>query len=166
MNEFSSAAFYPVAVMVLAAAVLVVSFKNLIYSALAMIACFAGVAALFVLLHAELLASAQILLYVGAISILILFAIMLTRNRGGEVKLFFHQQAWMAIPVVAIVGLILIIVIGSAHYNAADTAQNPGTKDLASMLFNQYAFPFELVSLVLLVAIVGAILLAKKEKIK
>lgn len=166
MNDFSSAAFYPVAVMVLAAAVLVVSFKNLIYSALAMIACFAGVAALFVLLHAELLASAQILLYVGAISILILFAIMLTRNRGGEVKLFFHHQAWMAIPVVAIVGLILIIVIGSAHYNAANTAQNPTTNDLASMLFNQYAFPFELVSLVLLVAIIGAILLAKKEKIK
>ena len=164
MNEFSNIAFYPVAAGVLAAAVLVVAFKNLIYSALAMIGCFAGVAALFVLLHAELLASAQILLYVGAISILILFAIMLTRNRGGEVTLFFHKQAWAAIPAVVILAGIMITVIGTARYNAADTAKNPGTSGLATLLFKQYAFPFELVSLVLLVAIVGAILLAKKER--
>lgn len=164
MTEFSSLVFYPVAALVLVSAVLVVAFKNLIYSAIAMIACFAGVAAVYVILHAEILASAQILIYVGAISILILFAIMLTHHRGGRMQLFFHQQAWLAVPVAVLMALVLAAVLATAHYEAATESQNPTTDKLSSMLFNQYAFPFELVSLVLLVAIVGAILLARKEK--
>ena len=164
MTDFSTPVFYIVAALVIIPAVLVVTFRNLIYSAVAMIACFTGVAAVFVTLNAELLAAAQVLIYVGAISILILFAIMLTRQRGGDINLFFHRQAWMALPAAAALAVVLAVVLGSADYNSAGSSQNPGTADLSSLLFNQYAFPFELVSLVLLVAIIGAVLLAKKEK--
>lgn len=164
MTDFSTPVFYIVAGIVMVSAVLVVSFRNLIYSAIAMIVCFTGVAATFITLNAELLAAAQILIYVGAISILILFAIMLTRQRTGDINLFFHRQAWMALPAAAILAVVLAVVLGTSTYNSATEAQNPGTTDLSNLLFNEYAFPFELVSLVLLVAVVGAVLLAKREK--
>lgn len=153
-----------IALAVLGCAVGVVVFKNLIYSAIAMVCCFTGVAGIYVLLHAEMLAAAQVLIYVGAISILILFAIMLTRHRDGEIKIFFHRQSWVAIPLVLIVGMILAGVLTTARYDASAVALNPDTRGVAYILFNDYAFPFEVVSLVLLVAMVGAVILASKEK--
>ncbi len=161
--QFSTPVFYIVAALVIIPAVLMVMFRNLIYSAIAMIACFIGVAAVFVTLNAELLAASQLLIYVGAISILILFAIMLTRSRSGAVNLFFHRQAWMALPAAAALAVVLGAVLGTARFSAGDTPKNPATGNLASLLFNQYAFPFELASLVLLAAIIGTVLLAKKE---
>ncbi len=164
MNGFSTPLFYIVAAVVIIPAVLMVSFRNLIYSAIAMIASFTGVAIVFITLNAELLAAAQLLIYVGAISILILFAIMLTKQRSGELRLFFHRQAWVALPAAVILAAVLGVVLGRGKYNYAPKPQNPTTAQLSRLLFNQYALPFELVSLVLLVAIAGAVLLAKREK--
>ncbi len=153
-----------IAIAVVGCAVGVVVFRNLIYSAISMVCCFTGVAGIYILLNAELLAAAQVLIYVGAISILILFAIMLTRHRGGDLRIFFHRQSWVAIPIVALVAILLLGILGSARYDATDASLNPDTRGIADILFNDYAFPFELVSLVLLVAMVGAVLLAGKEK--
>ncbi len=162
--HFSTPIFYLVSALVIIPAVLMVAMRNLIYSAIAMIACFIGVAAVFVTLNAELLAASQLLIYVGAISILILFAIMLTRRRSGAICLFFHRQSWAALPAGAALAVVLGIVLGSARFSAGSAPKNPSTANLASLLFNQYAFPFELASLVLLVAIVGAVLLAMRER--
>lgn len=164
MTDFPAAAFYIIAALVLVSGAGVVLFKNLIYSAVSMMACFVFVAAIFILLNAELIAAAQVLIYVGAISVLILFTIMLTKEKGGSVSLFFHRQAWVAAPVVALAAAFLGWGLVTASYDASETAANPDTAGLAEMLFNDYALPFEVVSLVLLVAIVGAVLLAKKEK--
>ena len=164
MTDYSTPLFYIVAAVVLIPAVLVVTFRNLIYSAAAMILCFIGVAAVFVTLNAELLAISQVLIYVGAISILIMFAIMLTRQRSGEIRLFFHRQAWPALPAALALAVTMAVVLSRASFSTAPGPQNPGTSDLSNLLFDQYAFPFELVSLVLLVAIVGAILLARRER--
>lgn len=164
MPEFSQIAFILISLIVIISALCVVLFKELIYSALSMVGCFLGVAGLFVMLHAELVAAAQVLIYVGAISVLIIFAIMLTSHRTGDVKLYFHQQAWIAAPICTIAAVALVVVMATADYNSTAEAQNPGDEQIASLLFNEYAFPFELVSLALLVAMVGAVLLAKKEK--
>jgi len=164
MPEFNQFWFLLLAVVIIASAVCVVLFKDLIYSALSMIGSFLGVAGIFVLLHAELVAAAQVLIYVGAISVLIIFAIMLTHHRTGNIWNYFHRQAWIAVPVCAIAGFTLTVVMGTASYNAISESQNPSDDDIASLLFNEYAFPFELVSLALLVAMIGAVLLAKKEK--
>lgn len=165
MSDFNSLAFWTIAVTVLGSGLGVVVFRNLIHSAISMVVCFTGVAGVYVLLRAELAAAAQVLIYVGAISILILFAIMLTRHRTGELKIFFHRQSWAAIPLVLLVGFVLVGVLATARYmNSSSEVMNPGTRDMADILFNQYAFPFEVLSLVLLVAIVGAVLLAAKEK--
>lgn len=164
MPEFSQIAFILISLIVIISALCVVLFKELIYSALSMVGCFLGVAGLFVMLHAELVAAAQVLIYVGAISVLIIFAIMLTSHRTGDVRLYFHQQAWIAAPICIIAAVALVVIMATADYNSTSEAQNPGDEQIASLLFNEYAFPFELVSLALLVAMVGAVLLAKKEK--
>jgi NADH-quinone oxidoreductase subunit J len=164
VTEFSPTAFYILSFLVLTFAIGVVSFKNMIHSALSMVLCFIAVAGIYVLLRAELIAAAQVLIYVGAISILIIFAIMLMRHRTGDLKLFFSSQAWVSIAVVAIAAVIFIAVLGTASYDATETAQNPADETVAELIFNVYTFPFEVVSLVLLVAIIGAVLLAKREK--
>ncbi|MHB9111107.1 MAG: NADH-quinone oxidoreductase subunit J family protein [Thermoleophilia bacterium] len=164
MPQFSQIAFILISFIVIASALCVVLFKELIYSALSMVGCFLGVAGLFVMLHAELVAAAQVLIYVGAISVLIIFAIMLTSHRTGDIRLYFHQQAWVAAFICAVAAVALVVVMATADYNSTTEAQNPGDEQIASLLFNEYAFPFELVSLALLVAMVGAVLLAKKEK--
>jgi NADH:ubiquinone oxidoreductase subunit 6 (subunit J) len=162
--EFSPIAFYVIAAFVIACALGVVFFHELIYSALSMVACFMGVAGIYILLHAELVAAAQVLLYVGAISILVIFAIMLTRHRKGDFWLFFHRQSLWALPFVVVGGIALIIILSTANYNAPELGQNPSDETIAQLLFNDYTFPFEMVSLVLLVAMIGAILLARREK--
>lgn len=162
--EFAPIPFYMISVVLLTCAVGVVLFRELIYSALSMVACFMGVAAIYILLHAELVAAAQVLIYVGAISILVIFAIMLTRHPKGDFWLFFHKQSVWALPVIVAIGIMLVGLIAVANFNAVDQGQNPSDETIATLLFTDYAFPFELVSLVLLVAMVGAILLARKER--
>ncbi|MFA5802961.1 MAG: NADH-quinone oxidoreductase subunit J [Thermoleophilia bacterium] len=164
MTEFNQYAFLIISAFTIASALCVVLFKNLIYSALSMIGSFLGVAGIYILLHAELVAAAQVLIYVGAISVLVIFAIMLTGHRTGDISVFFHKQAWIAAPICAAAAAALIAVMATADFNASETSQNPVDEDIATMLFNEYSFPFELVSLVLLVAVIGAVLLAKKEK--
>ena len=83
-----------------------------------MVGSFLGVAGVYILLHAELVAAAQVLIYVGAISVLVIFAIMLTGHRTGDIRLFFHKQAWIAAPVCAIAGIALIVVMSTADFNA------------------------------------------------
>lgn len=162
--EFAPIPFYMISAVLLTCAVGVVLFRELIYSALAMVACFMGVAAIYILLHAELVAAAQVLIYVGAISILVIFAIMLTRHPKGDFWLFFHKQSVWALPVIVAIGIMLVGLIAVANFNTVDPGQNPSDETIATLLFTDYAFPFELVSLVLLVAMVGAILLARKER--
>ena len=164
MTSFEQFSFLFLAVVILVSAVSVVLFKNLIYSALSMVGSFLGVAGIFVLLHAELVAAAQVLIYVGAISILVIFAIMLTHHRPADIRQFFHRQAWVALPIAGIAAIALVVVMATATYNATSEGQNPPDEQIASLLFNEYGFPFELVSLALLVAIIGAVLLAKREK--
>ena len=162
--EFSPILFYIVSALTLAFAVGMILFRELIYSAISMVACFMGVAGIYVLLNAELVAAAQVLIYVGAISILVIFAIMLTRHRKGDIWLFFHRQTLLALPIAIAGGIALIAILATANYSSTDVGHNPSEETIAQLLFNEYAFPFEMVSLVLLVAMVGAILLAKKEK--
>jgi len=164
MPQSTQIFFILLAFFTLFSALCVVLFRSLIYSALSMIGSFLGVAGIYILLHAELVAAAQVLIYVGAISVLVIFAIMLTRQRSGDISLFFHKQAWVALPPVIVAAIVVVAVLATAGYNATTEMQNPVDEEIAALLFNEYTFPFELVSLALLVAVMGAILLAKREK--
>jgi NADH-quinone oxidoreductase subunit J len=163
-GDFHPIAFVVIAAWVLVCGVGVVAARNIVHSAVSMVLCFLGVAAVYALLHAELVAIIQILIYVGAISVVILFAIMLTEATKGEFSLFFNRQSIFAAPVaVATAVVIVIVLVSSKMPGVSSKALNPSFSDLSKLLFNQYVLPFEFVSLVLLAAMVGAILLARKE---
>jgi NADH-quinone oxidoreductase subunit J len=139
--------------------------RNPVTSAMSLVCAIIGMAGLFVLLHAYFLAWVQVLVYAGAVIILFLFVIMLMDVKEEErrrLKIFGVGSGILAVG--AIVGLILSILWKSSPKLAvaAPTLEgNPNT--LGAMLFTQYLLPFEILSLILLVAMIGAILLSKKD---
>ena len=128
-----------------------------------MILSFAALAGIYVLLGAPLVAGAQVLVYIGAISVLILFAIMLTQSKAGPARLVFHHQAWAA----AVLALFLVVIISVVVFATAwPLRPGPGGRDIdghRALLFSSYVLPFEVVSMLLLAAVIGGVFLAKRE---
>lgn len=147
----------------------VVTSRNLIHGALFLILSLFGAAGLFVLLSAEFLAAVQVLVYIGAIAILIIFAVMLTRSmtRLSEV---FNRQWWLS--AVVAVGLFVLILVGVILpvFGGMDTASVAPdvatTVDLGVALVdgNQYVLPFEVASILLTAAMIGAIVIARDNE--
>lgn len=153
------AVFYLLSVLTLGGAIGVVASRNVVYAALSLLLSLAAVAGLFVLLLAEFLALVQILIYAGAITIVLLFALMLTRVE--EFARVRDNPQWP----LALVGAGAVLGI----FIAAFARFSPATQELrrvefsalGSALFTQWAIPFEVASLVLLVALIGAIVIAR-----
>lgn len=149
-------------------ALLVVAIKNPVYSALSLLVMFFHVAGLYVTLHAEFLAAVQIIVYAGAILVLYLFVVMLLNVKRDD---RYHAQ-WRVAAVVCIPLLIefmMLAVAGSAAKPGPVPDASPveisggNTLAIGETLFSTYLFPFEIASLILLVAMIGAIILAKKD---
>ena len=146
------------------AGVAVVTLRNIIHSAVAMMICFGSLAGMYALLGAPIVAAAQVLIYLGAISVLILFAIMLTQAGDASIPAPYHRQLPIAIVVaLGILGLVGWAVI-QTDWAAAGEAVAAGVDAIAVALFTTYALPFEIISLLLLVAIIGAIYLARRPE--
>ena len=155
--------FMTLAGVMLIAGLLVVTMRNIIRCALAMIVCFAALAGLYVIASAPFVAAAEVLVYIGAISVLVLFAIMLTQTKAAPSRLVFQTQAGPA----AIAGILLAIVITlavvSTTWPLSNTLNPTDTKSVAEALFGSFVLPFEVVSVLLLAAVIGGVFLAKKE---
>lgn len=163
-GDFHPVYFCIVAAWILVAGIAVVTARSVVRAAVAMVLCFLGVAFAFALMNSALLAIVQILIYVGAISVVIIFGIMLTETQAGPRRQFFNRQSVIAAPiVVATAVLVAVILVSGDLLTGGETAVNPGLRQLSSLLFNRYVLPFELVSLVLLAAMIGAIVLARRE---
>ena len=138
--------------------------RNPVTSAMFLVLTIVSLAGLFVLLHAFFLAAVQVLVYAGAVMVLFLFVIMLLDLRAEERRRF---KILAGIGGLTSAGAILIIFMRSllsAPLGAADAPSvEGGTLDLGKLLFTQYVLPFEIVSVLLLVAMVGVVLLSKKE---
>ena len=143
---------------------LVVTLRNIIHSAIAMMVCFGSLAGMYALLGAPIVAAAQVLIYLGAISVLILFAIMLTQAGDANLPSPFHRQAILAaLAAVVVVGLIGWAVVQTDWGNATVIIVI-ALDALSRALFTDYALPFEILSLLLLAAIIGAIYLARRPE--
>lgn len=152
--------FYIAGALTLGGALGVVMTRNIVYAAFALLASLLGVAGMFLLVFAEFLALVQILIYGGAIVIVILFALMLTR-----IDDFEHITDHKGWPIAAIIsigmfGLFIASIIGTNVKTVAERQGVPFT-DLGNSLFVQWAVPFEIASLVLLVALIGAVVLVR-----
>jgi len=149
-------------------ALLVVSMRDIIRCGVAMIVAFGALAGLYVLANAPVVAAAQVLVYIGAISVLILFAIMLTQSKIGTTALVFQTQArWAAIAAV-ILGVLLAVTVTATSWPAGTALSEPQQRELiqrlAKTLFQDYVLPFEVVSVLLLAAVIGGVFIAKRER--
>jgi len=169
-NSFLSGSFwYPLAFYLFAAGVLipalfVVFSKNIVHSGLWLLPCLASVAGLFVLLSAEFLAAIQILICGGGIVVLILFAIMLTHGIGAPDIGAHHQQFWWGLlAAVALGGVTVHLLRGEAWPAAPAAVSGDITGRLAEALLTSYVLAFEVASVILLVAMIGAIVIARGE---
>lgn len=157
--------FFFMAAFTVGAALLVVLARNIVHCAIALVFSFFGVAALFVLLDAEFLAAAQVLLYVGGITILLLFAIMLTsRISARGIKVMNEQVGISAVVVLAIIGLMVFASLKGFPAVVPPLVMPDNTASIGRLLLTTYVLPFEVVSLLLLAAMVGAIILARRER--
>ena len=162
--------FLLTALVTLGAAITVVTAQNLVHAALALIATFFGVAILFVLLQAGFLATVQVVLYIGAIAILIIFAIMLTRRVMQDSGPQTNRQWWLA----ALLSLALFAALWAVLQQVPGLQQATGSQPIPSDSLqllgfafvdpNQYALPFELASVLLLIALVGSIVIAGEKQ--
>lgn len=158
--------FFAAMLVTLAAAVMVVTLRNIFHCALALILVLLGVAATYVFLKAEFFAVIQILLYVGAIMTLVIFAIMLTSRIGDTTILQNNRQGLISF---ALLGLFNVFFTGAVlktswNLNPAAMAANVDAGVLGAAFMNEYVFPFEIISVVLLVALVGAIILGRADQ--
>lgn len=155
-------AFYVIALLTLASALAAMSLRRLVHCALALVATFAGIAAMFLHLNAPFIAFAQVLVYVGAVAILIVFAILLTRNSEAQEK----RTSGGFLLCLAISGL----VAGMLFYGIGSFA-NPPRRDiepavhaLGTKLMTTHVVPLEIVALLLTAATIGAVVLALQDK--
>jgi NADH-quinone oxidoreductase subunit J len=141
----------------------VVTMRDIIRCGLAMMVCFGALAGIYVMAGAPLVAATQVLVYIGAISVLVLFAIMLTQTKAGPSKLVFQTQAVPAAIAAVILTVIVILAIDSTDWHASAERAATDTTTLAQVLFTDWVLPFEVVGVLLLAAVIGAVFLAKRE---
>jgi NADH-quinone oxidoreductase subunit J len=159
--------FYFLSGLTLLSGVFVVTRKNPVHSALALILGLLAQAGLYLMLYAPFVAGVQIILYAGGIMVLFLFVIMLVNIERSQKEEQFNKQ-WL-------VGLLAAVALGALFvwvyvkgktlfpYRIAQPIENSNTQQIGVMLYGQYMFAFEIASLLLLVAIIGAVVMAKKR---
>jgi len=156
--------FMTLAAIMVGSAMLVVAMRDIIRCGLAMIICFAALAGLYVLAGAPVVAATQVLVYIGAISVLVLFAIMLTQSKSGPRELVFQTQWFPAAIASAVLAILIAVVVASTEWPESGARIWTNTVDLATRLFDSFVLPFEVVSVLLLSAVIGAVYIAKREK--
>lgn len=167
LSAFSlyDAVFIAIGGFTLLAALGVVLFRNIVYSAFSLVLTFLGVAALYFQLEAGFLGAIQILVYAGAISVLIIFAVMLVMNKPAwktNVPSPRTKAAFTGGTITAMLGTALIAAIGFTKWpEAALTSTNDSVGMLAELMMGDYVIAFEAAAVLLLVAVIGAIILAK-----
>jgi NADH-quinone oxidoreductase subunit J len=157
-------------ILVLGALGVIIS-RNPVYSALSLVLCFITSAAIWLLIEAEFLAVVLVLVYVGAVMVLFLFVVMMLDINLAELRSGFARYAWLGwltalAVIVEIVGVIWVRGVGiDVSKSPAPTAQDySNTRELGQVMYTQYAYPFELAAVLLLVAIVAAISLTLRRR--
>ncbi|HYD49211.1 MAG TPA: NADH-quinone oxidoreductase subunit J [Terriglobales bacterium] len=138
--------------------------RNIVYSAFSLMGTFLGVAGLYIFLAADFIALVQVLLYVGGILVLLLFAVMLT-HRIGDIRISNRAVGSLpALAAIAVVGAVMAKAVTSAEWHAAEVKPpGPTAAHIGNLFLTDYLLPFELASVVLLSALIGAVVLSRKE---
>jgi NADH-quinone oxidoreductase subunit J len=159
--------FYLFAAIMLIGGILVITRKNAVHSALALIVALLAQASLYLMLYAPFVAGVQIILYAGGIMVLFLFVIMLVNLERSRKEEQFNKQWLIGLLAAIALGALFVTVYAKGKnlfpYRIAQPIENSNTQQIGVMLYGQYMFAFEIASLLLLVAIIGAVVMAKKR---
>ena len=175
--NIATVAFYVIAVALVGSSLAVVMLRNIVHAALYLALSFGAAAGVYVLLNAEFIAIVQILIYAGAVTVLVLFAIMLTQNAMSHSSSPFSGQTWLAaiISVALAAGLIFTVGASQMAIGAPNASANlvnginggGSVTRIGQLLYSpfsySYVLPFEIASVVLLVAIIGAIVIGRED---
>ncbi|MFQ3632997.1 NADH-quinone oxidoreductase subunit J [Roseiflexus sp.] len=171
MNILITILFVIFAAFILTSAIMTVTVRNIVHAALWLISSFFGVGALYLLMEAEFLGVAQVLIYVGALSILILFAIMLTHDLEGSQHRQLTPRWWIALIVpAALFGLLIVPTVMTHAWQlpppppAGQPPAISGAQQIGTAFMREYLLPFEVAAILLLVAMIGAIVVAFEER--
>ncbi len=159
--------FGVIALVSTAAALKMVTTDNVVHAALYLLIVLASVAAIYVILGAEFAAATQVLVYIGAILVLLLFGVMLTRAKLGADDDLNHEQRWIG----GLVSVVMLAVMSFSLWEAFEdtkvpTALNPddfNTGAVSESIFTDYIVPFEAISVLLLAALIGAVVVARRD---
>jgi NADH-quinone oxidoreductase subunit J len=165
LSSGENIAFFVFALLAIGGAIFMLSFTKVVHMVIALAMTFISLAGLYVILDAEFVAFVQILIYAGAISILMIFGIMMTKHQGEEVEP--KRPVYNTLLFIGSLGLfgILFYAIQNVTLPAGDfKAAGDNTMEIGKLLFNQHVIPFEIMSVLLTVAFIGAIVVAKREE--
>ena len=164
-QDWADALFWIFAAVMIGSALLVVTMRDIIRCGLAMIVCFGSLAGIYLILGAPLLAAAQVIVYIGAISVLILFAIMLTQTKDAPARLVFQTQAGPAAIAAIVIAIVIALSVAATDWPGivAERFRYSTIEDMAPLLFSDFTLPFEIISVLLLAAVIGGVYLAKRE---
>ena len=159
--------FYFLSALTVISGVLVITRKNPVHSALALIMSLLGQAALYLMLYAPFVAGVQIILYAGGIMVLFLFVIMLVNIEKSQKEEQFNKQWLVGLAAAIVLGALFVFVYvkgrGLFPDRAIQMPEQSNTQQVAVLLYGNYMFAFEIASLLLLVAVIGAVVMAKKR---
>ncbi|WNQ11564.1 NADH-quinone oxidoreductase subunit J [Paenibacillus aurantius] len=166
LSSGSNIMFFIFAVLAIGGAVSMISLTRVVHMVTALALTFISLAGLYVLLNAEFVAFVQVLIYAGAISILMIFGIMMTKHQGEEEE--EPKRPWhnglLLVGVLGLFGFLFYAIQNSTFPAQALEVQEKNTLEIGKLLFNVHVIPFELMSVLLTVAFIGAIVVAKREE--
>jgi len=156
--------FYVLSFCVIAGGIFVVSSRNLFHSAVFLVLTLFSVAGIFVMLNAYLLAAVQVLIYVGAVAMLMIFGVMLTTQLTNVRLKYMNEQVWPALVICLFFLGFLVYGLGQTSFKIVSTSMPADvSKTVGTLLMTKYVLPFEVVSLLLLAALIGAVVIAKRD---
>ena len=164
-QAWEDALLWILSAVMIGSALLVVTMRDIIRCGLAMIVCFGALAGIYVILGAPLIGAAQVIVYIGAISVLILFAIMLTQTKDAPRVLVFQTQSAAAAVASIIIAVVIALSVTATDWGELSQRVRLSTNELSKELFTDPGnlLPFEVIGVLLLAAVIGGVFLAKRE---
>jgi NADH-quinone oxidoreductase subunit J len=163
-NLLTQIVFYFFAALTIASAAVVVFARSLIHSAFALLFTFFGVAALYVFLGADFLAATQMVIYVGGILVLLLFGVMLTHKLYDlKLKAETYQFLPALVAAVAVFGVLVTFMLRTHWYSGGPRPATPTTAAIGDLFMKDYILPFEVASILLLIALIGAAMIVRRR---
>lgn len=165
VSSGANIAFFIFALFAIGGAIFMISFTKVVHMVISLAFTFLSLAGLYVLLEAEFLAFVQVLIYAGAISILMIFGIMMTKHQHeeSEPKQPLHNFL-LIVGMLGLFGILFFAIQSSSFPDSSRQSAKDNTFEIGQQLFTNYVIPFELVSVLLTVAFIGAIIIAKREE--